>query len=127
MLVPAAPTVAVDGEIVLIDGTGFPAALIVSETPNELPPPGPGFTTATTAAPADATSTAVIAAVNCVELTNVVVRFAPFHWTFAPLANPVPLTVNVNADAPATTLAGEIVLIAGVGLLTVNDAAAEVP
>src|SRR5579871_289741 len=114
----AVPAVALAGDSELIVGTGF-AAVIVKLTLLEAPPPGDGLTTVTCAVPAVAMSAAVIAACNCVALTNVVVRFAPFQFTTAPLTNPEPFTVSVNAAVPATAFAGERVLIVGTGLFTV--------
>src|ERR1035438_369630 len=67
-------------------GTGLP---IVNVAGPEDPPPGVGFTTVTLAAPALTISAAVIAAVNCVELTYVVARLAPFHCTALAATEPV--------------------------------------
>ena len=67
----------------------------------------PGFCTVTEALPAAAISAAVIAAVNCVALTNVVVRFAPFQRTTEPLTKLLPFTVSVGAGPPAAALLGE--------------------
>jgi hypothetical protein len=50
-----------------------------------------------------------------VVLTNVVVRFAPFHRTTELLMNPLPLTVSVKAAPPAVALEGEIEVMAGTG------------
>jgi hypothetical protein len=52
---------------------------MVKETELDVPPPGDGFNTVTLVVPAEAMSAAVTAAVNCVLLTNVVVRLDPFH------------------------------------------------
>ena len=51
-------------------------------------------------------SLAGIAAVNWEALTNVVVRFDPFHLTVEPETKFVPLTVKVNAGPPAGTVLG---------------------
>src|SRR5215472_1162864 len=59
-------------------------ALIASEIAPDRPPPGAGFNTVTSAVPTAAISEAVMAAVSCVELTNVVGRLAPFHSTADP-------------------------------------------
>jgi len=72
-------------------------------------------------------SAARIEAVTCVELTNVVVLAAPLKFTVAPVTNPVPLTVSVNPAAPAVALVGEIVVIAGGGLVTGKLTVPEVP
>ena len=94
--VNAAPPAPVNvGEIEVSVGTGF-GAVIVNVSAFDVVPvgnpcgrmlvgfaPPPRFTvgvnTCTEAAPAVAISAAVIAAVNCVELTKVVVRLLPFH------------------------------------------------
>ena len=72
----------------------------------EVPPPGAGLTTVTDAVPGFATSVAVIAAVSCVLLINVVVRGEAFQSTCEPETNPAPFTVRVNAPDPAAILAG---------------------
>jgi hypothetical protein len=66
--------------------------------------------------PAEAMSAAGMAAVNCVELTNVVVDAAPPKLTREPATKFVPLIVSVKARPPATALFGEIVVIVGLGL-----------
>jgi hypothetical protein len=68
----------------------------------------------TFAAPAAGKSPARIAAVNCVELTNVVARLAPFHCTTEPEIKLLPVTVNVKAPDPAAAEAGRIDAIDGV-------------
>ncbi len=65
------------------------------------------------------------AAVNCVELTKVVVSAVPFHCTIAPARKLVPFTVRVNAAPPAITEVGLKLVMAGVGAFTANVAAAE--
>jgi hypothetical protein len=66
------------------------------------PPP----VTLTLAVPALASRLAGTAAVNCVELTNVVVSAVPFHCTVDPDAKPVPKADSVNAALPATAEPG---------------------
>jgi len=88
-----------------------------------VPPPGAGLATVTAALPAEAMSLAKIAAVNCVALTKVVVRLAPFQCTVEAVTNPEPFTVSVNAPEPASVLDGDSELIVGGGLLMVNAAA----
>jgi hypothetical protein len=95
----------------------------------EAPPPGDGFTTVTALEPADAMSSAVMLAVNRVELTNEVVRDALPHCTVVPETKLLPFTVRVNALPPATAVAGLKDAIVGTGFagaLTVNDVAEEV-
>jgi hypothetical protein len=58
-----------------------------------------------------------MAAVNCVELTNVVVGIVPPKLTIEVAIKLAPLMVSVKPDAlPATALVGEIAVIAGSGL-----------
>jgi hypothetical protein len=82
----------------------------------EVPPPGAGLVTITAAMPAEAMAAAGMAAVNCVELTNVVLLAVPPKLTVEAATKFVPLIVSVRAAPPATTLFGEIVVIVGVGL-----------
>ncbi len=93
----------------------------------EVPPPGVEFTTVTWAVPADAMSVAVIAAVNWVEETYVVVRLDPFQFTTEPDTKPVPFTVSVNPAPPAVAEVGLRPVVAGTGLLIVEVWALEVP
>ena len=94
--------------------------LIVNDRVPDVPPPGAGFVTVTLAVPAVAMSAAVIAAVNCVALTNVVVLAAPLNFTTEVDTNPVPFTVRVKAAPPAVALVGESEVSVGAGLLMVN-------
>ena len=52
--------------------------VIVNVSGDDTPPPGAGVATVTAAVPCDARSPARMVARNCVLLTKVVVRFAPF-------------------------------------------------
>ena len=56
-----------------------------------------------------------IAALNCVELTNVVATAVPPKLTDEEETKFVPLTVRVNAGLPATVLVGDMVVIVGTG------------
>jgi len=112
------PAVAPAGDKPEIVGAGFDADVTLKFTEFDAPPPGVGFVTTTAGVPTLATSVARIAALSCVELTNVVVLFAPPKLTVAPLTNPVPFTVSVSAPEPATTPVGDSEDIVGVGLLT---------
>jgi hypothetical protein len=56
---------------------------------------------------------ALMAAVNCVELTNVVTRDSPFHSTTELDTKPLPFTVSVNAGPPVTAEIGLSEEIAG--------------
>jgi len=120
----APPAFALAGESVVIVGVGL---LTVKLAAADVPPPGAGLVTATGNVPPVAISAAVMAAVNWVALINVVVVAVPLNFTLAPLTNPVPFTVNVNAALPAVALAGASPVIVGAGLLIVNIRFAEVP
>jgi hypothetical protein len=85
----------------------------------EVPPPGVGLNTVTVAVPAVTISAAVIAAVNWVDDTYVVVRLAPFHCTTEPLTKLLPLTVSVKAAPPANADEGLKLVITGTGLVVV--------
>ncbi len=108
---------------------GDAGAVIVKVSALEVPPPGAGFTTVTSALPAVPMSLAGIAAVTCPALTNVVVRATPFQRTSDVATKLLPFTVNVNAAPPAAVLGGASDVSAGTGLgaLMVNVRAFEVP
>ena len=82
----------------------------------EVPLPGAGLVTVTAIVPVEAMLAAGIAAVNSVELTNVVAGADPPKLTIEPATKLVPLIVSVKAAPPATALFGEIAVIVGVGL-----------
>src|ERR1019366_8782098 len=111
-----APAVAEEGDSVGIVGAGLAAALMVKPELPEVPPPGAGLNTVTWAVPAVPMSEALIAAVTCVPLTYVVVRFVPFQFTTEPLTNPLPFTVRAKAPAPAVAQEGDNDVIDGTGL-----------
>ena len=87
---------------------------MVKFTGLEVPPPGAGLVTVTASTPVEAKLEAAMAAVNCVELTNVVVGAAPPKLAIEAATKFVPLIVSVKAAPPATAVFGEIVLIVGV-------------
>ena len=60
----------------------------------DTPPLGAELSTATSAVPTVAISAALMAACNCVELTQVVVRFEPFHCTVATVPNSTSITLT---------------------------------
>jgi hypothetical protein len=120
----APPAVALDGTSVVIVGTGL---LTVKFAAVDVPPPGAAFVTVTGKMPAAAMSAAVIAAVTCVALTNVVVFAFPLNFTAELATNPDPFTVSVNAAPPTVALVGERVVIVGAGLLMVKVEPADVP
>jgi hypothetical protein len=116
---PAPPAVAEAGLRLVVTGTGLFIALIVKLWALEVPPPGVVLNTVTWAVPTAAISPASIVAVNWVEDTYVVVRFAPFHRTTELGMKPLPLTVSVNPALPAVAKAGLRLSVAGTGLLPV--------
>jgi len=85
-------------------------AKIVNVAPAEVPPVA---VTVTLAAPVAATRFAGTVAVSCVALTKVVVNAVVPHITAAPDTKPEPLTVRVNAEAPAMAEAGTKLVIEG--------------
>jgi hypothetical protein len=120
----APPAVAPFGDSEVIVGAGL---LIVKVCAPEVPPPGAGLVTVTFTGPAVAMSAAVIEAVTCVALTNVVVLAAPLKFTAEEALKFVPFTVSVNAAPPAIALVGEIEVVVGTGLLTGKFRGAEGP
>lgn len=96
----------------VIAGEGL---LIVNVAAGDEPPPGAGLLTTTLTVPAVAMSVAGIEAVNCVALTNCVVRWLPFHQTVEAPMKPVPLTVSINAALPAKAELGLKLVMAGTG------------
>jgi AICAR transformylase/IMP cyclohydrolase PurH len=105
----------------LIVGTELgPPLVMVKFTGLEVPTPGAGLVTVTASMPVEAMAAAGMAAVNCVELTNVVVGAAPPKLTSEPATKFVPLIVIVKASPSATALFGEIVVIAGLGFGSVS-------
>jgi hypothetical protein len=117
--VKAAPPTAEEAGAIKVS-VGPEAALIVNDRLPDVPPPGAGFVTVTLAVPAVAMSAAVIAAVSCVALANVVVLAAPLNFTTEVDTNPIPFTVKVKAAPPAVALVGESEVSVGAGLLMVN-------
>lgn len=87
----------------------------------EVPPPT-GLNTITAEVPVEVMLAAGIAAVSCVELTNVVAGDEPPKLTVESATKLVPLMVSVKFPPPATALFGEIEVIVGAdgggGLLT---------
>ena len=57
----------------------------------------------------------MIAAVNCVALTNVVTRALPLKFATDELTKLVPVNVNVNAAPPEPAVVGEIDVSVGTG------------
>jgi hypothetical protein len=94
------------------------SGVIVNVWPAEVPPPGAGLTTVIVAVPAVATRLADTVAVSRILLLYAVVNpvVAPFQFTREPLTNPVPFTVKVKLESPATAPAGDSVVTVGTAL-----------
>jgi hypothetical protein len=86
----------------------------------EVPPPGAGLKTVMSNVPAAVRSLAGIAAVSCVPLTKVVVRFDPLNCTTEVDTKFVPFTVRVKSRSPTVLLVGEMLVVVGKGLFTVT-------
>jgi hypothetical protein len=71
------------------------------------------FLTVIDAVPGVATFAAGTIAVSCVDETNVVARFEPFHLTTEVESKLVPFTVNVNWPLPAMVEVGLIEVVVG--------------
>jgi len=97
------------------DQPGGALMIMVKFTAFEVPPPGAGLLTVTAAVPTMAMAAAGMAAVNCVALTNVVLRAVPPKLTTEAATKFVPLIISVKAALPAVALVGEIVVIVGGG------------
>ncbi len=93
---------------------------IVNDNEADPPPPGAGFTTDTSAEPADWRSLADSGVVNVRALTTDVGRGVPFHCKTEKALKPLPVTVNTTGAAPALTLAGDSDSATGTGLPTVE-------
>ena len=132
------PALLLFGESVVIVGTGFDAVIVNVSVFEVVPGGSPctrafaalspgGLNTTTDAVPTEAISVAGTAAVSCVALTNVVVRFAPFHCTVALLSKLLPFTVSVNAGPPAIAEFGASVVSVATGVETVKKRWLDVP
>jgi hypothetical protein len=96
---------------------GLVPLLIAKLATLDVPPPDPGLVTVTIAVPAEAMAAAGMAAVNCVELTNVVATAVPPKLTTDEERKFAPLTIRVNAGLPAKLLVGDILEIVGAGIV----------
>jgi hypothetical protein len=83
-------------------------AVTVKLTEVDVPPPGAGENTVIASVPGLAISLAGLDAVSDVDDINVVGRAEPLTRTTEPVTNPLPVTVRVNAPAPAARLVGAI-------------------
>ena len=118
------PSVALAGVKTIMAGTGL---LMVKVAVFEVPPPGTGLKTVTSAVPAEAMSVGGMEAVNWVLLTKVVVRSLPFQRTTEPETKFEPSTVSVKPWSPARALPGVRLVMTGSGLLMLKTAMLEVP
>lgn len=100
----------------MIVGTGIGPLVMLKLVALEVPPPGAGLVTFTAIVPIEAMLAAGMAAVNCVELTNLEAGADPPKLTIEAATKFVPLIVIVKATPSATVLFGEIVVMVGVGL-----------
>ena len=82
----------------------------------EVPPPGVGLVTVTSGVPTEARLAEGMAAINCVELTNVVASAGPPKLTTEAATKFVPVIVSAKAAPPATALSGAIAVMVGVAL-----------
>jgi hypothetical protein len=80
----------------------------VNGTALDVPPPGVGLNTVTEAVLAAATFVAGTVACTLLDVTKVVVRPTPFHFTTDVGTNPAPLTVSVKLGEPGATLVGRL-------------------
>jgi len=122
------PAVTLAGLRLLMFGVGFTRATL-SGRAADVPPPGAGVNTVMLGVPAAAISLARMAAVSCVDETNVVVRPAPLTWTIELLEKLEPVTVRVKATPPADAAAGLMLdrTGAGRGAVMVKARELEVP
>jgi len=123
---PPLPANVNEGEMVFKAGKGL-VPVTVSTWVLEVPPPGVGLWTVMLKVPGVLISEALMVAFNWPEDTKDVNLGEPLKFTVELELKLAPLTVNVNAPPPAATDDGEIDIVAGVKLPTVNDWALEVP
>lgn len=136
----APPAPVVGGAIEVSVGTGFGAVIVNVSAFDVIPVGVPsgcarlgwlkttvGVNTVTEAVPAVAISAAVIAAVNCVALTKVVIRTPPFQFTTEVLRKLLPFIVNGNDAPPAIAELGTREPSAGTGVVMLNCTMFDVP
>src|SRR5271165_5853423 len=105
---PAVTLVGVRPPVALIVGVVEAAVLMVNGAMLEVEPSG--FCTVTNTVPAALNRDEATVAVNCVELINSVVRFAPFHCTLDPEdvdTKLLPVTARVKPEPPTVALEGD--------------------
>src|SRR5215470_10185970 len=122
------PAVTLAGLRLLMLGVGLTLATVSGRAP-DVPPPGAGVDTVMLGVPATAISLAGMAAVSCVDETNVVVRPAPLTWTIELFVKLEHVTVRVKAAPPAGAVVGLMLdrTGAGVGAVMVKARELEVP
>jgi hypothetical protein len=121
---PTLPTTTPEGEIEVTFGVVLADGVTANVCGKLVPPPGGTVTTVTKMVPGLWMSSAKTSAVNSLVLTKPVFSgfgVPPFietsaTETFVP-AKPLPISVSVNAGEPAATVAGEMLLRTGFGLL----------
>src|SRR6266850_1973300 len=111
------PAVADVGLRLVVVGTGLVAAVIVNVCAFDVPPPGAGLNTVTSAVPGLAMSVSEIEALTCDDETNAVGRLELFHRTIDPGMKLLPFTVSVNAGPPALADVGLRLVVVGTGLV----------
>lgn len=124
MIVAALPGGTNRGEIAVMTATGLFTSNVAGA---EVPPPGAGFCTTIRLAELPVKSAGGSAAVTSVLLTIVVTSGVLFQKATEPARKLVPFTSRVVIIAPAVTLAGLTLAIAGTGLFTGKSIAADVP
>ena len=111
------PAAADDGLMPLTAGGGL---LIEKTCVPEVPPPGVGLTTVTSAVPWVVRSEPGTRATRSVELPKPVASGLPFHWAVEVETKFVPVSVRVTAGVPTMADVGAIDVRVGAGLLIVN-------
>jgi hypothetical protein len=110
------PIGTLDGERESTTGVGAGGTgITLNVTGADVPPPGAGVKTVTSAAPVWATSDAGIEANRLNAVSSEVGRSLPFHCTTEPDTKPVPSTLSEKPRDPTTARVGKILLIDGRG------------
>ncbi len=91
---------------------------MVKDSTDEVPPPGAGVDTLTSAVPTLATSAAAIEAISRPALTTVVGRGDPFQRATENASKPLPSMVSENAGSPARAPDGVSDVMVGTGFDT---------
>ena len=119
-----APTTTADGVMLVISGAGLDEVPEVTmKTDEEVPPPGPGFRTATEKVPAVERSDVERSNVNVPLSTCLNERFALLANTVQFSRNELPLIVTVGGLPPTGADDGASEMILGTGLLGIPEPA----